>query len=614
MCLVTILCDDMVGDGWNGASLEVWQDTVLRGNVTLTSGYSGEVEVPVCTGDTVRFVWHSGPLDYEISFSIANGDGTVVLADVMAGELSNGSTVAMVMPACPPCVHPINLVCRPDSNSALVEWTPVNDESGWQIFLNGTLYATVGSPSYLLTGLTMNTTYTVGVRSLCNNSTSGIDTSDMVETTFRTTCPPIAVPYFNNFSTETLDALPSCWNPIITFGEAPKVFDEASFSDSLALYFAASGANVLATPLVPLPGNEIKVTFHAMIEMGISFGDFNLFNSSLRAGVMSNLADTSTFVPLVTITDMDNIWREYEFSTSALSPDSSYYVAFFFKGDDILFGNGFVDDLSIMHDNGCNRPEHVYVDSVGARCAALHWSSAGDSATGYYVYYSNRNNSRTAIEYSWTSDTAIILQGLNQSTTYYTWVRTACGDDSSDYKASPPFTTLMTCAAVSDVRLDNVGYTAAVLSWQYDALNGYPTEGAQVQLVDLESPLTAIYDTFVVGNTIVLTGLQPSHSYRAYIRNTCTLDNGSDTANRTPFDFMTESCSEIVGDGSLSSNAFFVSTGLTHSYAQTLYTHNEMPNIDTIWGIAYHTSTGIQEPITFSLYLANTTMTALSSM
>ena len=92
MCLVTILCDDMVGDGWNGASLEVWQGTTLRGNVTLTSGYSGDVEVPVCTGDTVRFVWSSGPLDYEISFSIINGDGTVVLADVMAGDLSDGRT------------------------------------------------------------------------------------------------------------------------------------------------------------------------------------------------------------------------------------------------------------------------------------------------------------------------------------------------------------------------------------------------------------------------------------------------------------------------------------------------------------------------------------------
>ena len=611
MCLVSVLCDDMVGDGWNGASLEVWQDSVLRGNVTLTTGYSGEVEVPVCSDDTVRFVWRSGLLDYEISFSILNGDGSVVLADVMAGDLSNGSTVAMLMPSCPSCVHPINLTCHPDSTNAWVSWSPVYDESGWLLYLNGTLLATVGSPSFMLTGLTMNTTYTVGVRSLCNGS-SGPDTSDMVETTFRTTCPPIAIPYFNNFSTETLDAIPSCWNPIITFSDAPKVFDEASFSDSMALFFAASGMNVLATPLIPLPGNEIKVTFQAMIEMGISFGGFNLTNSSLRAGVMSNLNDTSSFIPLVTITTMDNTWREYEFSTSALSPDSAYYVAFFFKGDDIFFGNGFVDDLSIMHDNGCERPRYVYVDSVGARSAYLHWSNGGNNTTGYYIYYSTYNNSRTATEYSWTSDTTIVLRGLDQSATYYVWVRSACGEDSSDYKAFPPFTTQMTCAAVSDVRLDNVGYTAAVLSWQYDALNGYPSEGAWVQLVDLESPLTTIYDTFVLGNTLVLTELQPSHSYRAHIRNTCTLENGSDTANSTPFDFMTESCSEIVGDGSLSGNGYFVSTALTHSYAQTLYSHAEMPSIDTIWGIAYRTSTGVQEAITFSLYMANTDMTTFA--
>jgi hypothetical protein len=32
-CLVTVVCGDMFGDGWNGGSLQVWQDTVLRGTV-----------------------------------------------------------------------------------------------------------------------------------------------------------------------------------------------------------------------------------------------------------------------------------------------------------------------------------------------------------------------------------------------------------------------------------------------------------------------------------------------------------------------------------------------------------------------------------------------------
>ncbi len=609
VCLMTVYCDDMVGDGWNGAALEVWQDTVLRGSVTLSSGYSGEVEVPVCTNDTVRFVWRSGPLDYEISFSVENGDGSMILSDIMAGDFSNGTIVALAMPACPDCVHPINLSCAPDTTSAYVSWTAVGNEHDWVVYLNGVRYTMVGTNGCFISGLSVNTDYTVGVRSLCGSS----DTSDMVQLSFHTPCPPLRISYFNSFSTETLDEAPMCWNLVIPFGDAPKVFDEASYSDSLSLFFAAAGSNVITTPLVPLPGNEIKVTFQARLEFGINIGPINLFNSSLRAGVMTNLADTSSFVPLVSITDMDNTWHEYEFSTSELSPDSAYYVAFFFKGSDMLIGNGFVDDVSIVRDNGCDRPNQAYVDSVGARCAALRWSGVGGNSTGYYLYYSPYNNSHTASEYGYVTDTAAVLRGLDQSTTYYAWVRTECGIDSSDYKVFPPFTTQMTCSPVSDVNLGSVGYTAAVLSWQYDALNGFPSEGAWVQVADHEDFGTVLIDTFSLGNTVLLTGLQPGHFYRAWVYSTCRLDNGYDTANAAVYDFMTQSCSEIAGDGSRSGNGYVVSTQLTHSYAQTLYPRSEMPAVDTIWGVAFRTSTGVAEPLTFSLYMANTSLPELSA-
>ena len=606
-CLVTIECGDMFGDGWNGGALQVWQDTVLRGTVSLSTGYEGSYHVPVCTGDTMRFVWIAGPLDYEISFSIINGDGSEI-AEVMPGGVTSGTVVAEGFPACPSCVHPIDLTCQPDSTYAMVTWTPVGDESYWLVYLNGSMVATTNVPSYYITGLTMNNDYTVGVRALCGSG----DTSDVTESSFRTSCPPMELPYYNTFDRETPSELPACWNAITTFGNYPQVSDEEAYSDSLGLIFGAAGWNIVTTPLVPVPGNEIIVNFRAKLENGIDLGGFYLFAARLRVGVMTDLYDTSTFIPMVDIRTMDNVWRDYEFSTANLDPTASYYVAFFFKGTDVMLGNGFVDDLSITHDNGCHRPERVDVDSVGSRWARLSWPSAGDSAQGYYVYYSRENNAFGATFYDMVGDTTVVLRGLDQGTTYYAWVRSACDQDTSNYKASAPFTTAMTCARVTDVRLENVHYTAALLGWQYDNLNGSPAQGAWVRLYDQENPTIAIFDTLVNTSSVVLTGLTPGHSYSAYINSICLTDDQNDTANSAAYTFMTNSCSEVAGDGSTASSVYFVNTNLNCSYAQTLYRTSEMPNIDTIRGIAYRTSTGVSEPLGITLYMGNTTLNSLS--
>ncbi len=82
-CAVTIACGDVYGDGWNGAAIKVWQGTTLRGTATLASGSYGEVEINICSGDSVRFEWQSGQLDNEAYFSIANGDGTVVVSGIL---------------------------------------------------------------------------------------------------------------------------------------------------------------------------------------------------------------------------------------------------------------------------------------------------------------------------------------------------------------------------------------------------------------------------------------------------------------------------------------------------------------------------------------------------
>jgi hypothetical protein len=58
-CHILIEMHDSYGDGWNNGHLYVYQDTMLRGDVTLADGSNGETQVAVCS-DTIVFVWSSG--------------------------------------------------------------------------------------------------------------------------------------------------------------------------------------------------------------------------------------------------------------------------------------------------------------------------------------------------------------------------------------------------------------------------------------------------------------------------------------------------------------------------------------------------------------------------
>lgn len=607
LCTITLLCSDIFGDGWSGAGIEVWQGTTLRGFATLQQGYEEDIDIAVCSGDTTRLVWVSGLFDNDIYFSVLNGDGSVIIADAGGGDYTNGQVITRFMPVCGSCVRPSGLTIIPDSMSCFVSWNG-NGESAWVIYLDDIFQGVAQTSNWLFSGLLPNSYHSVDVAALCDNG----DTSFAISGTFRTSCGPLQVPYFNNFDNETYNLPPNCWNTVIGYNDAPKVFDDMAFSDSLSLYFSAAseGANLITTPLVPLPGNQINVTFNAFLEYGIPIGDINLFNAELKAGVMSDPNNPVSFIPLVTIDLMDNQWHEYEFNTSSLPADSHYYVAFYYTADNNLIGNGAIDNLHITVDNGCSRPSWTGIDSVAAHQVWLRWNDI-PGASAYNIYVSEDDDPTQASLYATVSDTTCVVNGLSQNSNYWVWVRTVCSEYLSDYKPFVAFRTRLTCAAVVDITVDNIGFHAASLSWQYDALHGMPTYGSIIELYDITDPTVPILQDFTSDNHFTLTGLLPSHGYRALVYNTC-LEDENDTANAVSVDFMTESCSSIIGNGQRGTE-YVVNTNFSNSYIQSLFLASEMPAIDTISGIAFHFSGNNELPITFDVYLGLTNLSTLST-
>ncbi|MDD4847190.1 MAG: T9SS type A sorting domain-containing protein [Bacteroidales bacterium] len=79
---------DEYGDGWNGASINVFQNDILLANITLEDGASGSESVIIPEG-TTRLDWVSGEYNAECGFEVTNLQGdNIFTLEVGSGMLA----------------------------------------------------------------------------------------------------------------------------------------------------------------------------------------------------------------------------------------------------------------------------------------------------------------------------------------------------------------------------------------------------------------------------------------------------------------------------------------------------------------------------------------------
>ena len=87
-CDYTLSMVDSYGDGWNGASLEILADGVSVGTYSNTSaagaGEAQTVTVALSEGQVITSVWTSGSYDSEITYSLSDSYGNVVVSSAAA--------------------------------------------------------------------------------------------------------------------------------------------------------------------------------------------------------------------------------------------------------------------------------------------------------------------------------------------------------------------------------------------------------------------------------------------------------------------------------------------------------------------------------------------------
>ena len=559
-------------------TFDLYQNGALKGSYET----SGTAEV--CSTDPVVVVVNNTSSWSAYDYSVTDLGGTAL----MSGNLYSGGTVTdTINTPCPTCIPPTALFVDSVSQDEItIGWTPRSGATLFAVYQDDSLVSDyVTDTFYTFTGLSTNTAYSFGVQAICTND----DSSTIVHIGSRTACGEITLPYFVDFEDVTHNgAWYPCWDSTIHAGTDPSVNDQNSPANhtaggTYAMYLQGNSSenyNLVVSPAVPLAGDQIFVSFWARCSS----------SAWMKAGVMTNPRDTSTFIPLVDITG--NNWNEYTFTTANLDPSATYYVAWLGHGvpSGYYSSTAFIgkfDDVLIREDLGCNKPNMAVVDSVGPYSADLRWSNGGAAASAYDVFYNTTNDLGTAMVESGVSDTVVTLSSLLPQTTYYCWVRTACGSDSSDAKAFPSFTTQMTCAPLTGVAMGNISYTAAQITWNYDTTQGFPTEGVHYVLTDNGDAAATPEEGDITGSNYTFTNLLPGHGYTVVLRNMCTAPGQTDTAAAVTVSFMTSSCAEIVSDGN-TNNYIPTYTYYGNTYSQMLYLASEMPNIDTIHGIAFN--------------------------
>ncbi len=74
-CDITIDMEDSYGDGWNGASIKVYDGGTLLGTATIGSGSSGTATISAPDLTDISLVWTAGSYPEECSFTVTNGIG-----------------------------------------------------------------------------------------------------------------------------------------------------------------------------------------------------------------------------------------------------------------------------------------------------------------------------------------------------------------------------------------------------------------------------------------------------------------------------------------------------------------------------------------------------------
>ncbi len=327
-----------------------------------------------------------------------------------------------------------------------------NHVTGWLVYVGtpGFNIDTV-TPQYFhnnvcaIGGLSPDTEYELVVAASCGDSVG----YGSYPASFRTLCAPItSLPFVESFEdvagytfppeypAANVNNLPSCWRHYYRGNELrhlgyPIVYGDPSYAhsgnNSLSL-ISSSRVQIAVMPLTdstlfPVSGLHVSFWMRSYDQL-----------ASIVVGVMSNPADTNTFVPVDTcqITSFPALYTHSGAGFASYTGPHGH-IAFRPLPPNVGSRNPYlyIDDITIAERPPCVPITALHVETT-ASAARMNWryDYHFGAPTGYIVSYRLADDSTATPTALTTTAPEMILTGLDADTTYWLSIVPVCGDDS----------------------------------------------------------------------------------------------------------------------------------------------------------------------------------------
>ena len=295
---------------------------------------------------------------------------------------------------------------------------------------------TADSPFVTLTDLSPMTKYSVRIKAVCADGNE----SSYMSKNFKTACNDLitSLPYVETFS-NGLD----CWTIMResynSWGDYVGPMIETTSEWQVAKF--GQGSEMIA---ITAPFEEAVENLRVYFEMR-SLAYYG--TDHITVGLVSDLSDTNTFIPVQTFSStaaQNWISGFVTFNNLELDEDLTYYMAVKSVGSD--YTSVYIRKFEVGLLPECPGPIRNSVEvAPSAETATLYWEDTDPTHDSWIVYYRVKPLNEDEAE-DWTthnaSDTVTVLEGLDAETTYQAFVVTDCGTgDITDRTDTIEFTT-----------------------------------------------------------------------------------------------------------------------------------------------------------------------------
>ncbi len=416
---------------------------------TMASPYDTTTFVPLYT---IGSIPSYTPAAHEVYFD-ADTTGNRYVAFRFGVNTSYGFSAylddvqVMVAPSCrrPQAVA----VSDVTTSGATVDITDTTGVGSYHIVvLSGTdtvVNDTVGETSYVLTGLTIATDYTVIVSSLCEDGTETMTTTTSFRTVYE--CPDsIALPWIENFDADEVE---ECWTSLDLDGNTVDNWTVTNGKARTGYNEDGEANDWFISPAIELPADASGLVVRYSVT-GDSYVDDNtgmiMYYTHYQARISAGGTDTADFTYVLASDELADVSSTHCFSLAPFG-GRTIRIAFIHDSynddgviiDNVYVGNGTATDTPIGGEipgeepGTCQAPTNLHTIAVDATSATLDWTPGGNE-TDWELEVNGQTRAAANHPY--------VLSGLTAATQYSVRVRAVCSTTSqSAWSTALSFTT-----------------------------------------------------------------------------------------------------------------------------------------------------------------------------